>query len=149
MNHMEKSELAIIAVVLAVVVLAALLLGGTDYINSSIPTAQAGIAAPAATMTVNSIGAWLLKGLGILVGLLALVAACFYGYDLLSKRRSGGWVSGPNARWKRDQQVIQPGERKPELADLVMLQMLRQGGGMPSYGPARLPDGEDNQNVEF
>lgn len=147
---MSRAALAIVAVLLAIVVLVALLQGGTDYIGSDTLSAQAGIANPAATMQADSIGAWLLKAAGIGVILLALIAAVFAGIRLLRKP-SGNWQGGPNARWKRkESQVLQPLEKQPSLVELMMLSMLRNqvGGGAPLPLSAPRND-DDNDPLEF
>lgn len=147
---MDKTEIALICLLLAVVVGAALLMGAGS-LGASTPVAQAGIAAPGATMAANSIGVWLLKALGVLVGLLALLAAGFYGYDLVKRRAAGNWLPGPNARWKHEQVKAQPTEPKTSLIDMLVALLLKQafqGGGMGYQPPAHMPD-EDKQPLDF
>jgi len=146
---MDRTQTALVIVFLAIIVIASMLL--SSGAPGSVVPAQAGIAAPGTVLAANSIGAWLLKALGVLVGLLALIAAGFYGYDLVKRRAAGNWLPGPGARWQRGGVQQPPTEPKTSATDLLVALALRQaiqGGGMGYQPPAPMKDGE-NQPLEF
>jgi hypothetical protein len=137
---MDKIEIAIIAIILVAVLAGAALPLMSDPLSAAIVQAQPGIKAPGATMTVNTIGSFLLRLIGFLLIGLLIIAIAMKGYELLQKRQQQGpWVGGQNAYWRRnDQMSRQPAAHRPSLYELIGLLALGQfrqqgGGGLPPY----------------
>ena len=145
----NKLEFLLLVIVLAIVVTGAVLLNTRDYITPAITQAQIGVS-PAGD-AARSISSFLTHALIVVVSLLIIIGACWYGYDLVSKRKATGWVGGPNARWKRREEQ-QPAGRGISRDDLLMIALLKSlgGGNNPNYSAPQLPsENDDNGPMEF
>jgi len=119
---MEGKHLVILFLVLAVVIVGAVTAANVDPVPAALARAQAGIAAAPVTASPTGVaisGLW--KVLGGLVGILLIAGLGYLIWERVQMRRSGGWVSGPYARWQRAPQT-----KQPTLVDLLTIQAFQQ-----------------------
>lgn len=145
---MDKSTLALILILLAILISAAVLVSQQDYVTPAIARAQIGLNAPELSGVARGIGNVLETVLVALVALIVLAAGGIYVWDFIQRRRTtGAWVSGPNAQWRRKEQPEIRGINRDDLLTLAMIKML--SGNNQTYLPSAPQDEEEKGNVEF
>jgi|GEM_PF-6519367 len=142
---MDKGGLFLVVAVLAVIVMGSVLLSSADPTSAAILQAQAGIAAaPVMISPLGSLWTFAARAMIVMAGLIILGGLAWFAYDQITARRSsGGWTSGPNARWGRMGRM----QKSPSLMDLLTLQIYKNmlGDNPPRAGV--LPD--ERRKVDF
>ena len=142
---MDKFHLFLTVALLAIIVTASTLVASSNPLPAAIYTAQTSIAA--APLSISPLGnLWTFAGQAmiILVGLIILGGLVWFAYDRITAHRSsGGWTSGPNARWGRMGRM----QKAPSLMDLLTMQIYKNmlGDNPPRAGV--LPD--ERRKVDF
>lgn len=127
----NSSGLIIFGIIFLVLCAAAVGLGHTDAITPAMSQAQANLAVGApASMTFETLFVMLFKGLAILIVLGVVLFLFVEGpklYRTWKCTHARGWVSGPNAQWKRAE------PKSPHLTrnDLMFFALANRDGIKP------------------